>query len=90
MIKEFQDRVDAATDLDNLVAVLETIAEEIHPDDLNIDEAVDLSMLPTFGGPDPKNTKEVGGVDSKNLLTADGSRWSVEPRCECGEERGES
>lgn len=85
MIKEFQDRVDAATDLENLVTVLESITEEISESELKIDEAVDICMLPTFGGTDPKNTKEVWSWDEKNILAADGSRWSIEPRCKCGE-----
>ena len=85
MIKEFQGRVDAATDLENLVSVLEEIAEEIAESDLKIDEVVDLAMLPTFGGSDVKNTKEVWSWDEKNILAADGSRWSIEPRCKCGE-----
>lgn len=85
MIKEFQDRVDAATDLENLVTVLGSITEEISESELKIDEAVDICMLPTFGGTDPKNTKEVWSWDEKNILAADGSRWSIEPRCKCGE-----
>jgi len=86
MIRKFQDRVDAATDLNNLVAIMEEITEEIHPSELKIDQAIDLAMLPTFGGTDPQEVSEVWSWDEKNVLVVDSqNRWSIEPRCACGE-----
>lgn len=85
MIKKYQNRIDAATDLNNLVAIMAEIEAEIEKYELKIDDAVDICALPTFGGTDPKNTSEVWSWDEESILTADGSRWSIVPRCKCGE-----
>jgi hypothetical protein len=79
-----QKLIDNSSSLENLLENLNSIQSEIG-DELTIDQVVDCASFPTFGGVDPNNTKEVWSWDESNVLVADGSAWSIEPRCECGE-----
>lgn len=45
----------------------------------------DLSDLPTFGGEEPRDTREVFSWDKNNILVAS-YEWEIQPRCStCGE-----
>jgi len=79
-----QNQINNSTSLTELVSNLKSIQSELG-EDTTIDQVVDCASFPTFGGYDPKNTKEVWSWDEKNVLVADGSSWSIEARCECGE-----
>ncbi len=52
----------------------------------------DLCSLPTFGGPEPRNTSEVWSWDAESIIaggediTVGVSGWQICPRCpQCGE-----
>ena len=86
-----QTRINAATTLDDLAETLNTIAEELRAKEEedtfapSIDDLVDVAELPTFGGADPKHTSEVWSWDERRIITASGSTWVIENRCDCGE-----
>lgn len=40
-----------------------------------LEEVVDLSALPTFGGEEPRNTAGIFSWDADRLLLADGKHW---------------
>jgi hypothetical protein len=82
-----QEKINNTKSLDELCETLNSIVSELGEagDELTIDQVVDVCSLPTFGGNDPKKTSEVWSWDATQVLVADGSAWSVEDRCACGE-----
>lgn len=75
-----------ATSLDELLSALNaaeaTLRETESP--LRIDELVDLSSLPTFGGEEPKDTAGVWSWDADRLLVGEGE-WEIVSRAEWAE-----
>lgn len=45
-----------------------------------LEEVVNLSDLPTFGGEEPRNTAGIFSWDADRLLLADGNRWYIVAR----------
>lgn len=83
-MKTEQGKINSANTLAELCDNLNKISDDIKGGS-DIDQVVDICNLPTFGGVDPLNTKEVWSWDEKHVLVADGSRWSIAARCVCGE-----
>jgi hypothetical protein len=83
-METYQDLINNSKSLDNLLENLNSIQSELG-DEETIDQVVDCASFPTFGGVDPKNTEEVWSWDKDSVLVADGSIWSIESRCGCGE-----
>jgi len=76
-----QKFIDACTNLTGLRDTLNLIAD-VGADDGN---HVDYCNLPTFGGVEPQETKEVFSWDAMRVLVQ-GSKWMMEDRCDhCGE-----
>jgi hypothetical protein len=83
----YQKQINDSKTLGELADTLNSISSELREqNETTIDQVVDTTSLPTFGGADVKSTSEVWSWDANNLLVADGSKWSLEPRCsQCGE-----
>lgn len=79
-------RVKQAQSLSELVKILNEISTKIAPMGLKLDEIIDLSSLPTYGGNNPRDTFEIFSWDEGNILSYGPAGWAIEPRCrECGE-----
>ena len=70
----------------------EAIADSINNSGDLDDYDSDLTSLPTFGGPEPRDTTEVWSWDAEHILingpqiTVQVDGWTIEPRCPtCGE-----
>lgn len=73
-----------AKTLTELCGILNKMSESYS----DLSDHFDLSALPTFGGPDVRDTSEVYSWDEFNILTNSRSHdneWSIEARCGCGE-----
>lgn len=87
-MKKYQNKVNAAESLENLVSILRSISDELARDEneFRIDDFVNLAELPTFGNKPIKNTMEVFSWDDNNVLIVGHQCWEIEPRCGiCGE-----
>ena len=71
-----QQAVNAAKNLQELCEVLNSFESD---GELTLDNVVDLPSLPTFGGVEPSDTREVWSWDAGNVLLWDG-KYYVEPR----------
>lgn len=85
----YQERINATTSLDQLAELLNEIREEIQEEEARspwpVDDGIRFDELPTFGGPDLKDTGEVWSWDETHLLVLEG-KWYTIPRCPvCGE-----
>lgn len=83
----YQDRINAAMNLDDLCATLNTIEsemttirEENDSASPNTGERIDLADLPTFGGIAPDDTIGIWSWDATRILVADGTQWTIESR----------
>lgn len=79
-------RILECESLDDLIAELDAIAREL-AEGFTIDNVIDCSDLPTFGGPEIQNTAEVWSWDATRILVCDNNgQWAIQPRCgQCGE-----
>ena len=82
-----QERVHNAKTLKDLAEVLNAIHEEaksgrydIGNTEIRIDDLVDFTTLPTFGGLEPDSTYEIFSWDETRLLLNDGNEWVVKSR----------
>lgn len=93
---EAKRMVDGATDLDELLAALQEIEQSVRRVDdeewtdgdlaQRVDELVDITSLPTYGGEDPYHTGGVWSWDATRQIAGEGP-WSamrVEPRPDGG------
>ena len=79
-------RVETASSLDELYRALIAFEEEVetHHDDFAddvegaLDQYIDISRLPTFGGEPPKNMDGVRSWDKDRLLIGTGPFWYLE------------
>ena len=86
MISGFQQIIQDATDLDDLIAGLK-FAEDANRAEREMDDVdndgieqrygVDLSDLPVFDGAVPKNSQDIFSWDKSRFLIADGSDWEL-------------
>jgi len=84
--KTAKKMIKCSENLSQLLETLRTIesvlSETDDCDPLRVDELVDVTSLPTYGGEDPENTVGVWSWDETSLLVGEGS-WadcSIEPR----------
>lgn len=78
--------LEEVSDLEELNKLLTHIAIYEVPRGKRLDEVIDLTNLPTFGGKFPNDTLGVFSWDFENLLVAGVWGFEIEPRCaRCGE-----
>ncbi len=66
-----QDRVNACTNLDELLDVLNSMEDS---------RDVDMTSLPTFGGDEPSNTMGVWSWDATQMIIGTGSDYQIVDR----------
>lgn len=66
-----QEKVDACTDLDELLNVLTAMEDS---------RDVDMTSLPTFGGTEPKDTAGIWSWDAKRMIVGTGSDYTIVDR----------
>lgn len=82
-MNSFQDKVLSAKSLNCLLDCLNGYDEE--QEGLSLNDAVDLSSLPTFGENPIEDTSEVYSWDDEHIMVFN-NRWELEKRClVCGE-----
>ena len=81
-----QERVNTTTSLDELRDVLNAIDDELrqaraeHDADERLEDVVDLTDLPTFGGDAPDNTVDIWSWDADRLLIIGGYGFEFRDR----------
>lgn len=75
-----QRRINTCTTLRALCAVLGELDAETSDNRPSLDQVVDISNLPTFGGETPATTDGVFSWNESHLLVTDGSGWRILPR----------
>lgn len=89
MNDELNKRVNAATDLQSLADALNSYDETEEPDDLHhrkLEDYVDLTSLPTFGGSDI-DREGIFSWDASNVMYpryGNDGKWIIEPRSDLG------
>lgn len=73
-----QEKINATSSLKELCKLCNDNHKEIS-DFLNYN-----GQFPTFGGTEPKNTRDVWSWNETHVLLVDNS-WYIEERCVCGE-----
>ena len=76
---ELQDRILGCKDIFELCDMLNEIAQEVLGTESRLEDVVDITSLPTFGGTEPNDTEGAWSWDEESILCADAG-WTVEPR----------
>lgn len=72
-----QEKVNACTTLQQLLDVLNGIEDD------EDDYGVDMAGLPTFGGTEPPDTREIWSWDENNLIVGTGNEYRILSRTKC-------
>lgn len=76
-----KDRISASKNLIDMRDTLIAIAREIEDTDLQLEDEVNLTDLPTFGGPGPWDIEGAWSWDADYILCGDGLEyWAIKPR----------
>lgn len=83
-MKHWNETLQRATSLEDLLRMLVAIDEELEPGQTTEDVGISLTNLPVFGGQEPDNTSGVWSWDETSLLVdlggsvnQLGQRWEI-------------
>lgn len=82
MNMKYLKRITAATNLDALRDVLNTIEAELTGDGApKLTDVIDTTSLPVFGGTEPADTRGIYSWDESRILTpGNANNWIIRPR----------
>jgi hypothetical protein len=81
-IKMLAEAINTADDLDSLCCELNGAHDTLEDlsSDWRIEDIVDMSDLPTFGGDEPRDTMNVWSWDATRRIVHSGHSYRIEPR----------